>query len=249
LTRIDLVRIAKKGQDAAAPPSGVAWWHRAGARSGSIRSIGAPTGGSGRPRRDAWPDGRGSSMKLGRLVSMGFALAAALGHASCATLAPQTVAANPLVVPSADFETVWKATIAVVDDYFEIASENRLARTIVTQPKVGATLLEPWNGDSVGFGERLESTLQSMRRFARVTINPAPNGGYTVEVKVFKQLEDLVKPDRQAAGRAVFNNDFPVNRAREIVGPVPMPVGWIDRNRDPKLEQVILKRIRDALFL
>ena len=66
---------------------------------------------------------------------------------------------------------------------------------------------------------------------------------------VFKQLEDMVKPDRQASGRAVFNNDFPTNRTREILGPVPAPFGWIDRNRDSKLEQAILNRIHDALFL
>ena len=54
---------------------------------------------------------------------------------------------------------------------------------------------------------------------------------------------------RQAAGRAVFNNEFPVNRTRDVVGPVPLPLQWIPRGRDPKLEQVILARIRDALFL
>ena len=50
---------------------------------------------------------------------------------------PPPVAANPLVVPSADFEVVWNKTVAVVDKYFDIASENRLSRTIVTQPKTG----------------------------------------------------------------------------------------------------------------
>ena len=66
---------------------------------------------------------------------------------------------------------------------------------------------------------------------------------------LMKELEDLAKPDRQAAGRAVFNNDFPVNRTREIVGPVPAPLQWIPRGRDSKLEQIILQRIRDGLFL
>jgi hypothetical protein len=164
-------------------------------------------------------------------------------------LAPRPVAENPLMVPSSDFEAVWNKTVAVVDKYFEIESENRVSRTIVTQPKIGATLLEPWSGDSVGFDDRLESTLQTMRRFAIVKVDPAPSGGYLVKVEVRKELEDLVKPDRQAAGRAVFNNDFPVNRAREIVGPVPVPVGWIPRGRDPNLEQAILAGVRDALFL
>jgi hypothetical protein len=70
-----------------------------------------------------------------------------------------------------------------------------------------------------------------------------------VKVEVYKELEDLPKPERQAGGRAVFDGDFPVNRTREIVGPVPLPVGWIPRGRDPDLEQAILTRLRNAMFL
>jgi hypothetical protein len=162
---------------------------------------------------------------------------------------PRPVAENPLKVPGSDFDAVWNKTVAVVDNYFDIASENRLSRTIVTQPKVGATLLEPWSGDSVTLTDRLESSLQTIRRFAIIKVDPAPTGGYLVKVEVRKELEDLVKPDRQAAGRAVFNNDFPVNRVREIIGPVPVPAGWIPRGRDPNLEQAILAGVRDALFL
>ncbi len=194
-------------------------------------------------------------------LSAGGLFAIVLGQPGCSSgtsfhlpqvsrfFAPRPAAENPLMVPSSDFEAVWNKTVAVVDKYFEIESENRVSRTIVTHPKIGATLLEPWSGDSVGFDERLESTLQTIRRFAIVKVDPAPAGGYMVKVEVRKELEDLVKPDRQAAGRAVFNNDFPVNRAREIVGPVPVPVGWIPRGRDPNLEQAILTGVRDSLFL
>jgi hypothetical protein len=163
--------------------------------------------------------------------------------------APAPLIPNPLVVPSADYETVWNKTVAVVDKYFDIESENRLARTIRTQPQMGATLLEPWALDSVTFVDRLEASMQTIRRFAIVKIDPAPTGGYLVRVEVRKELEDMAKPDRQAAGRAVFYNEFPVNRAREIVGPVPVPLGWIPRGRDPHLEQAILAGIRDAFFL
>ena len=177
------------------------------------------------------------------------ALAALIAAGGCALTGVRTVTPNPLLVPSADFETVWKATVAVLDEYFEIASENRLARTIKTQPIQGATIVEPWHGDSVSLYDRLESTIQSTRRYAQVHVDPAPGGGYVVKVEVFKELEDLVKPDRQTGGRAVFNDQFPVNRARDIVGPVPLPVGWIPRGRDTLLEQAILARLRDALFL
>ena len=161
----------------------------------------------------------------------------------------RTVSPNPLVIPTDDFELVWKHCVAVVDEYFDIAREDRLARTIVTDPKVGATIFEPWNGDSAGFRERFESTLQTIRRLARIKVDTAPGGGYSVKVEVFKELEDLAKPERQSGGRAVFDSDFPVNRTREIVGPVPIPTGWIPRGRDTELEQVILTRLRNALFL
>jgi hypothetical protein len=164
-------------------------------------------------------------------------------------LMPGPPATNPLAVPSSDFETVWKESVAVLDEYFDIASENRLSRTIITQPRIGATMLEPWNGDTVDLAQRFEATIQTIRRHARITINPAPGGGFLVKVEVFKELEDLPKPDRQSMGRAVFNNDFPLNRTYEIVGPVPLPQQWIPRGRDPNLEQVILERLRYRLFL
>jgi hypothetical protein len=177
----------------------------------------------------------------------------ALGLVGCASvsrvIAPRPVCDNPLIVPSNDFEAVWRETVGVLDEYFDIRTENRLARTIVTDPIAGATLLEPWRGDSVGFHDRLESTMQTMRRFARVQIDPVPGRGFAVKVEVMKELEDLARPDRQSFGRAVFNNDFPVNRTREIVGPVQVPLQWIPRGRDTLLEQTILNRIRDNLFL
>ncbi len=167
----------------------------------------------------------------------------------CATFAPTAVAPNPLPVPSADFESVWMACVTVLDDYFDIESENRRQRKIVTQPQIGATLVEPWNGDSVGFQERLEASLQTIRRFAIVTVNPTTTGTYAVKVEVYKELEDLIRPERQQAGRAVFDNEIPVNRAREVVGPLQIAYGWIPRGRDAKLEQVILAKIKTHLFL
>jgi hypothetical protein len=190
----------------------------------------------------------------GRRRVLAATLAALAAAAGCHSTRPfggrmRTVSPNPLIVPSDDFETIWVKTVAVVDEYFDIAKEDRPARTILTNPKEGATLFEPWYGDSVGFNQRLESTLQTIRRFARVKIDPAPGGGYAVKVEVYKELEDLAKPERQTGGRAVFDSDFPVNRTREIVGPVPLPSGWIPRGRDNELEQVILARLRNNLFL
>src|SRR5438270_11379014 len=83
---------------------------------------------------------------------------------------PAPVLPNPLVVPSADFETVWSRSVAVVNQYFPIASENRLAGTIRTDSPMTGTLLEPWSSDSATFRDRLEATLQTMRKLAIIYI-------------------------------------------------------------------------------
>jgi len=151
---------------------------------------------------------------------------------------------NPLILPTNDFEAVWNETVAQVNKYFPIESENRLSRQIRTQPIMGGTLFEPWALDSTTFADRLQATLQTMRKFAIAHVEAAPTGGWQVRLEIRQELEDMAKPDRQAAGRAVFSNDFPVNRARELVGPVPTPMGWIPRGRDVNLEQAILLAIQ-----
>ena len=164
-------------------------------------------------------------------------------------MAPATPLPNPMRIPAGDFDVIWNKTVAEVNKHFPIASENRLARTIRSDDLMTGTLIEPWTPDAVTFRDRLEATLQTIRKFAIVHIDPAPTGGYLVRVEVYKQLEDLSKPASQPAGRAAFYNDFPVNRTRDVVGTVPTPLGWITMGRDTNLEQVILAGIRDAFLL
>jgi hypothetical protein len=187
------------------------------------------------------------------MAVVAMAAALAIGQAGCASvsqvIAPGPPCENPLIIPTDDFEAVWSKTVAVLDVPFDIRMENRVSRTIVTDPVIGATLLEPWRSDTVGLSDRFESTLQTIRRSARVQIDPVPGRGFAIKLEVYKDLEDLAKPDRQTSGRAVFNNDFPVNRTRELVGPVPVPIQWIRRGRDTQLERVLLNRIRDSLIL
>jgi hypothetical protein len=162
---------------------------------------------------------------------------------------PAPPLSNPLRIPAGDFEVVWNKTVAEVNKHFPIASENRLARTIRTEDILTGTLIEPWTPDAVTFRDRLEATLQTLRKFAVVTIDPAPTGGYLVKVVVYKQLEDMTKPASQPAGRAAFYNDFPVNRTRDVVSTIPTPLGWITVGRDTNLEQTILAEIKDAFLL
>ncbi len=97
---------------------------------------------------------------------------------------------------------VWDQVVDVVDDYFRIQKEERVKLIgdmltegrIDTYPRSGSTIFEPWNKDSATPYDRWEATLQSIRRTALVRVIPAPQG-FTVDVQVYKELENVVAPE------------------------------------------------------
>jgi len=193
---------------------------------------------------------------------------AVIGPAGPVVPSPAPAARNSVVIPPLDAELVWNRLVDVTDDYFKIHSEQRVVFAsgvptegrIETFPQTGATLLEPWRADSVGFRERLESTLQSIRRIGTVRMIPDA-AGWRIEVTVQKELEYLPRPMRATTGGASFRNDdslyrygTPLPTLGQQVGDQPRPVaaptpnlGWIPLGRDPLLEQRILARTLAAL--
>lgn len=177
---------------------------------------------------------------------------------------PPSAPKNSVVIPPLDSELVWKQMVDVMDDYFKVQAEQRVVFSngiptegrIDTYPQTGATLLEPWRGDSVGFQERLESTLQSIRRTGTMRLVPDP-AGWRIEVVVLKELENMVRPMQATAGGASFRNDdslyrygTPLPTLGQQVGDQPRPVanpmqniGWIPLGRDPLLEQKMLQQL------
>ena len=65
-----------------------------------------------------------------------------------------------------------------------------------------------------------------------------------MSLTVFKELEDLPKPERAAAGGAAFRSDPSIDREFEIVDPTVVSHVWIPKGRDVPLEQKILRKIR-----
>lgn len=159
---------------------------------------------------------------------------------------PTAVMPNPVVIRGVPYETVWNETVDVVNDYFIVESESRIDGRIETVPTVGSTLFEPWKGDAVNYDERLEGTLQSMRRRAFVRVSSVEDG-YLVSLEVFKELEDLKKPQFADAGQAIFRHDASPSRDPQVVTGIAPPEGWIPVGRDFALENQILWRIRQAL--
>lgn len=176
-------------------------------------------------------------------------MAASLGLAvlvGCAIMPKQAATTGgPVFVRANDGDFVWERTVDVVHTYlFEIERENRLDGVIETRYKTGASLLEPWHPDSVGGANRLESTLQSIRRKAFVSITTV-NGGFMVNVEAIKELEDVPRA-ANSSGAATFLDNNPLQRDLNVVVGQATPSGWIPRGRDGDLERAMLGSIAAA---
>jgi len=161
---------------------------------------------------------------------------------------------NPSLVPAADHEVVWETIVDVIDDDFEIDREVPVRQygdvltegRLDTRPLVGSTILEPWLEDAVTVHEKIEGTLQSIRRQAVVRVIPA-QGGQWIEVVVLKELEDTAQPLRASAGSATFSYDNSLVRVVDPITEIQVHRGWIPQGRDAALEQRILAKIHARL--
>ncbi|MCS6851931.1 MAG: hypothetical protein NZ700_12275 [Gemmataceae bacterium] len=156
---------------------------------------------------------------------------------------------NPVYIPLGPpaYGTVFEKVIDTIDDYFEIAYANRYDGRIETFPRVAPGLEQPWKPGSPDLAERALATLQSYRHRASVLIQPADDGGFFVQVTVYKELEDLPRPTRQTAGAAAFRTDPTIDRQYEVIDPTVFESNWIPMGRDVKLEQKILHQLRRSL--
>ncbi len=176
-------------------------------------------------------------------------LDAPLGGAQLDPLSPPKLIENPLLVPYSNPDVVWNQVVDVVDDYFVISHEQPVRTAeyvtegqLVTRPLVGATIFEPWHGDSANAYERFESTLQSIRRTAQVRVTPDPRG-FLVRVMVLKEVEDLAQVS-PGAGGAIFRHDNSLERFPVVEGEHPTDLGWVPLSNDVALEQEILAKLQ-----
>jgi hypothetical protein len=162
---------------------------------------------------------------------------------------PNIAAENPLYVPLGppSYGTVFETVLDVISNYFEVAYENRYDGRIVTFPRIAPGLEQPWRPGSPDFGQRLEATLQTLRHRAEVSIQPAPDGGYFVQVDVYKELEDLPRPLRSTAGSAAFRGTITIERQFEVVDPTVFESNWIPLGHNLDMEQAILQRLKKCL--
>lgn len=162
--------------------------------------------------------------------------------------------ANPAFVPIADRELLWNTLVDVIDDSYRIDTEDRVRLVdneltvglIVTHFELSSGWLEPWRSDTVTFFDRLEATLQSMRRRAKVQVVPVA-GGFNVEVNVSKELEDVQRPLYSPASAGTLRYDTSQRHTKSTVGDQPVVTGWIPQGRDTAAEQYIINQLMSRL--
>ena len=157
---------------------------------------------------------------------------------------------NPLELPPAQDDFVWSQVVDTVDDYFRVAREQPVQNSdgmvldgrLETAYRIGGSILEPWRKDSTPGFERLQSTLQSVRRRAIVTVRPF-GAAYTIEVIVQKDLEDTDRSQYATESTATRRHDGTLLRNSNGYDDSPQTLGWIPLGRDASLEQAILNDV------
>ncbi len=198
---------------------------------------------------------------MGRTLGTAWIAAAAVCLAGCSTgplqenpilISPDRlkVQENPLYIPQGpmSYAKVFEKALDSVDDFWEIAYSNRYDGRIETHPTVAPGLEQPWKPGSPDFYQRLLAYFQSMRHRCIVVITTADDGGYFIDVKVLKELEDLPTPLRSTAGTASFRMNSTIERQFEVIEQPIYEPNWIPIGRDLKLEQVILDRLAHCNF-
>ncbi|NND96624.1 MAG: hypothetical protein HKN47_04765 [Pirellulaceae bacterium] len=163
---------------------------------------------------------------------------------------PETFMPNPVELPPASDTFVWLQVVDATDDYFRIAREQPVQNSggiildgrVETSYRVGASILEPWRRDSTPGFERLQSTLQSIRRKATIIVRPR-GAAYTMEVIVQKELEDTDRTQYATESTASRRHDGTLLRKDDNFDDSPQTLGWIPLGRDTSLEQAILRDI------
>lgn len=178
-------------------------------------------------------------MRCGVLSTFGVLVATMTGCHSMPFRASAPVT-NPIQVRANNYDLVWERTIDTLHEYhFEIARENRLSGEIETEYRTGSSVFEPWHFDAANPKERMEGTLQSIRRKVLVHITQI-EGGYLVSVEAFKELEDLPGLAANSTGGATFQESKPLKRDLNLVVGQTTPSGWMAKGRDSALEQAVL---------
>jgi len=144
---------------------------------------------------------------------------------------------------------MWERSVAVLNNYhFMVARESKLEGIIETHYRAGSNMFEPWHPDSLGADNRLESSLQSIRRRAVIQFQNTSTDAVAISVRVEKEIEDVPGLAANYEGGASFPESDPLDRDLNQVLGQSTPSRWVSRGNDPALEAELIREIRQAVL-
>ena len=120
-----------------------------------------------------------------------FCVLVALALVGCA---PVERAVPELSVSETRYDALWEATAGVVEDYFPVLVKRRSEGLIISDYRVGGSLLEPWDVDARQPYHGLEETLHVVRRRAVARLEKT-DGEYVLRLQVIKERQAYQPPD------------------------------------------------------
>jgi len=152
---------------------------------------------------------------------------------------------NGLLIPSSSVHSTWERAVSVLhQNHFRIARESKMEGLIETEYRAGANILEPWHPDSVGLQNRLESTVQSIRRKVVISFGQNSTDQVMVSVRVHKEIEDVPDPTVACADGASSSESNVFDRDTDQVNGLSSTSRWLSRGRDPHLEARLVAQIQ-----
>lgn len=164
---------------------------------------------------------------------------------------------NTINVSCCNPTVLWEAMVIPVRKYFTILKEEPCRQfnnvinpgNLITGRTIGATIFEPWRGDSVGRQQRWEATLHTIARRAEIRVWPIDLNTYTIEVIVNKEIENTAPVNMSRNGQ---DNYFLSDSRRTFTDPLfnsenQSSNQWSCLGRDPLLEQRLLAEIEQSI--
>jgi len=190
-------------------------------------------------------------------LAVTLALVALLG--GCTAAADK--ATNPTPFDAEQYRPAFDAAVQVLRDRgFAVARSDYRHGVVTTKPEGAATALEPWRGQNASAPLATVATLNDLRRIVTVTLEPTA-GDQPDDPPPATATAPATQPDRYTLRVEVLveREQTPIRRLSGVTGgnvfdtleAVPTELKrrgiegryWVALERDPALEQVLLREI------
>ncbi|MBI1372819.1 MAG: hypothetical protein GC159_08675 [Phycisphaera sp.] len=160
---------------------------------------------------------------------------------------------NPIAIGTNEYDQVFDATVDVLrDKRYVVDRKDRRFGVVTTEPRIAASVFEPWYDDNSTGHQVAEASLNHERRTIRVEIQPVKaaddSGAITDRYQLFVQVDmDRRHNPPQTLNSAALGR-MSIQQSRRINRPLLTERGiekveWSPIGRDELLEQRLVEEI------